>query len=884
MIARAQVVPAKPDRVPATRANIRRVTFAARISPGLQPDLAQPITLDIQTPSAAKGLVIEVSEVDTFSDGKGFELKEGGPDRLLATFQGDLDRGVFKPTTTTITNKQAGIPKIRFNFRGAETKVFELGLAGDDDDKEKLFWEVAFTIKQGGQEVFKAQSVCQVKRLLVRFLAMDGTRSPDADSFARNLAKLKGAWNVGYAIPKDHKLAPYLRRTPGDAVLAFNFQQNPENKVPKIVPETEEHDMIRRMAVTSSIPIAPLAGKGDARVLRANFLYMAFHAYLDGGIAFSNTNEHESDLIGVYDPEGIERPKDPLTKLDWKGVKWVVIAACGSLSPHYRWFGIPHDDYLDYTDDGRLCLCTRANFLNWVKLLRDQAKKGNQLHGILGYWTKAPGGDSAAGETVDARVARVFSEKLAAGASIPKAWLEANPSPTDGWVVLCDDRFKEETWDDLRLEKIADSPPPEGGPTYVYSDKTFSSGKTPVFTDPKTAFLEANKAANMKEGTLNGVKLALHPTYDRGLKGDQVPKTLGEHNWGDRVFLREGYSDEPLVIEYDPEKKQNVYTAHCWFHPTIHKQLKSLLPDVTDDEIAELHPKHRIKVLLTGFVDFPNASVTNHPHWFDEKYGTLQPAFQRVPVRNSSGFAVESFDPTTVEKKTTGDCDLTIVKIHDLPVAYQRAAKIVLTKIEDERPDIVISFGWGADSFIFKDAKNKKSTRVADADLETAASNMRNDFYSDPPPLGAKPLRMVLPPPALWPPTAKGKPENWTDAERAWVSAYPDNDRVSFGATPIDPTGPTYVEANLPVDQIAQALTKAGQAAAVDRKLGGGAGHYICNEVFYSGTRLQREHHGLGGFIHLPVFTTDPAAQKRLTEVVKIAVEQAVKFLRESRH
>jgi pyrrolidone-carboxylate peptidase len=844
------------------------VTIIGRLLPGVQPDLAKPITLDIQDPANAQGLTIEVNRL------------VGKSEKLLATFTGDLVKGVFKPKTSTIAHPEDGLPRVRLNFRGAEPKVFDLGITESTDDTDQLFWEISFTVKQGGKVAFKAAAACQVRRLLVRFLAIDGTRSPDADSFARNMAKqLKGTWNVANALDPGDKLFPYLRKTSGNAALAFNFQQNPENQVALVMPGSPEHVEVRTFATRGGVPT-------KTGFQKANFLYLAMHAYLDGGLAFLNTNDDKTgQLVNVFDPEGNPNPKDPFSRLDWTGVKWVIVAACGALSPHYRWFGIPHENYLDYTDDNRLALTTRASFLNWLRILRDLAKRGNQVHGLLGYWSKAPGGDAAGGETVDAKVARVFCEKLSQGKSIPGAWLEANPGGSDGWAVLCDDRFKEETFEDLRLEKISDSPMPKDGPKYVYSDKTFSSGLTATFTDPKTAFLEGNKDANFQDKQLRGITVRVHPTYDRALIGDQVPKELSLHNWAERVFVKDASGGQKPVVQYDKNREQNVYVARCWFHPTIHTQLLEVLPDLTDDEISALHPKHRMTVLLTGFVDFPAASITNHPEWFREidpktPLKPLPPA-QRVPVRNSSGFAVEKFDPTSVDAKITGDVDLSIVKIQDLPVAYQRAAKLVLMKIEDERPDIVISFGFGADTFAFS-----QGNRTADADLETRASNLRNDLYPEPfDPKKSPSVRKVLPPPSAWPPLAKGPPENWTDQERAFLSSSPDNDRVSYGATPIDDTGPDFIDATLPVGSIRDALAKEGQLAAVDRNPLGGAGHYVCNEVFYTGTGRQKDDGLLGGFIHLPEFRKDDATmQQKLVQVVKIAIEQTVKFWREAKH
>jgi len=137
-----------------------------------------------------------------------------------------------------------------------------------------------------------------------------------------------------------------------------------------------------------------------------------------------------------------------------------------------------------------------------------------------------------------------------------------------------------------------------------------------------------------------------------------------------------------------------------------------------------------------------------------------------------------------------------------LPVAFNRARKEIISKIEEIKPDIIINTGLAASRLVIS--------------IERVAVNI-------------------------------------IDARR------PDNDGVRPVDEPIDPEGPFAYPSTLPTRRIYERLKLSG----IPAKLSYSAGTYLCNFVMYLslGTVDKLGIKSLAGFIHVP-HTPDLAARK----------------------
>lgn len=166
------------------------------------------------------------------------------------------------------------------------------------------------------------------------------------------------------------------------------------------------------------------------------------------------------------------------------------------------------------------------------------------------------------------------------------------------------------------------------------------------------------------------------------------------------------------------------------------------------------------KVLLTGFEPFGNASF------------------------NPSGAVVKE-----IEKISLAGIQI-VTEI--LPVEFQRSAALLLKKIKEVNPDIVISLGQaeGRD-FI---------------GLEQVAINLAD-------------------------------------------ARIPDNAGVTLENTPIDEKAPDAFFTTLPIREIVKAI----QGFQIAAKVSFSAGAFICNEIFFATQRELLESNTISGFIHLPL-------------------------------
>ena len=160
-----------------------------------------------------------------------------------------------------------------------------------------------------------------------------------------------------------------------------------------------------------------------------------------------------------------------------------------------------------------------------------------------------------------------------------------------------------------------------------------------------------------------------------------------------------------------------------------------------------------------------------------------------------------------------------------LPVAFNRARKEIVSKIEEIEPDIIINTGLAASRLVIS--------------IERVAVNI-------------------------------------IDARR------PDNDGVRPIDEPIDPEGPFAYPSTLPTRRIFERLKSSG----IPAKLSYSAGTYLCNFVMYLSLRTVDKlgMQSLAGFIHVP-HTPDLAAKKDkpapsmsidlMEKALKIALEES---------
>ncbi len=150
-----------------------------------------------------------------------------------------------------------------------------------------------------------------------------------------------------------------------------------------------------------------------------------------------------------------------------------------------------------------------------------------------------------------------------------------------------------------------------------------------------------------------------------------------------------------------------------------------------------------------------------------------------------------------------------------LPVEYDRAAATVQELIVRCQPDAVVSFGQGGGSIA----------------LEQTAYNLKD------------------------------------------ASSFPDNRGIVLERAPIDPAAPAEQATSLPLDAIAAALQRAGEAPQRSND----PGRYICNNVFFAESRVVADRGtGQAGFIHLPYTTSFTAATRTRFGIVVETVVNAI--------
>jgi len=183
---------------------------------------------------------------------------------------------------------------------------------------------------------------------------------------------------------------------------------------------------------------------------------------------------------------------------------------------------------------------------------------------------------------------------------------------------------------------------------------------------------------------------------------------------------------------------------------------------------------------------------------------------------NPSAWAVERFDPATLDPELTRRVRIEVHRLQPVPVLWVEGAERVAREIERVDAQVAISFGVGADG-------------GASADVERTCRNVM-------------------------------------DGGR-------DNAGVTKDDVPIDPDGPEVLRSSLPVEAIVDRVEALPGLTAIDG--GGGPGTYICNDTMYRVIQTQDARGELGGFIHLPSWRQ--SRRDGYLATVRVAIEESVK-------
>ena len=185
----------------------------------------------------------------------------------------------------------------------------------------------------------------------------------------------------------------------------------------------------------------------------------------------------------------------------------------------------------------------------------------------------------------------------------------------------------------------------------------------------------------------------------------------------------------------------------------------------------------------------------------------------KVILTGFEPFDKNDINPSWEAVKKVHDIDgIEIIKLK-LPVVYEKASNMLINKVEEEKPDIVISTGLAI-----------SRTEVT---VERVAINI-ND------------------------------------------ASIPDNNGVLLRDSAIYPDGENAYFATLPLRNIVDAINEKGIKASISNS----AGTYVCNNVMYSLLYYidKNDKNISGGFIHLPYDLSD-----NMVKALETAIKETVK-------
>jgi pyrrolidone-carboxylate peptidase/peptidoglycan hydrolase-like protein with peptidoglycan-binding domain len=669
------------------------------------------------------------------------------------------------------------------------------------------------------------------------FLAIDGTASPDADGFAKamnNVKSTKGrdgkpvrltVKNIAQRLIEDigltHPLSKYVGRSlKGTHALAINLQTEGKDVISKGSRARDSSP-----AYSHALNLFKKAGIlfGDGSIVRPDIFYCAMHASLSGGILFVSDRKRASRHEWNAERIGLFKPRKDEGEIDWGAVKWIILASCGSLSLHYRYFGIPdhgrkdrnrwahrHNLDLDREWIKKYVLSHYYPGLEWLRIIKSHAVK---LHGLLGYWDKSPGGD--VGGSLDENIAREFVTRLERGETVLEAWKQRGGPQTKAWAAIVDAKYKDETLEDLMKGMFGDPDERKWMYASLHTGPKDERKKKLIPIPIKEAFLEANTMARYVEDARMGEKklgnFKLHQDYGWPLKKERFyPDDLMK-----KRQIAENEKEKGSVVKYptgDIIESFAIEGKH--FSALSVEEMKGLLEKVIGKLSAdELKKTYRpIKVLISGFRPWKGSGLDYNP----------------------SQIIAEEMDGRIMEFNT--DIGRTFVYVSGivLPVLWYDAADWLIEEIKLGYPDIVIGFGMKA---FEKGSKNPEDLQV---EIETYASN-ENAFVSANE-KDSKVRERVL--------DELGRtPKEAIEARAKDLNQH----QKTTNLKKIRDDGPDKLpldsksEFNIPHHEIKEALnrTKGAIQAFVDDPgrtsidgllipYAGSAGNYVCNQIFYN--------------------------------------------------
>jgi pyrrolidone-carboxylate peptidase len=716
------------------------------------------------------------------------------------------------------------------------------------------------------------KATIEVPRKPISFIAIDGTASPDADAFAREMNEVRSitprkatpikvtTLNLAEKLRSDasHTLAKFVRGPPR-ASEAFDFQRKGADVIES--DDTKEAGACRDLFKKAGFTL-------DGDEYGADIMYVAMHANLRGVLSFnpdedSAKREDWKRAINLFNPA-----KD---ELDWKTVKWVIFASCGTMSIHYRYFGIPgharddksewaHHHQLDPNPESKKFVPKKyvlSHYYPALQWLREIRKHAPKLHGVLGFWDKSPGGD--VGGFPDVVIAKEFVERLKKGQTFLEAWKQHGGANTWAWSAIVDEKYANETLADLATNKLGEPGERKWMYASLYTGPPEERRDKPVPIPVKQAFLEANQMDKYNERPPSGVfrlhhDLALPLRRTHYYPGDLIQKrkdTDVKYPVGDVVesFAMSGKHYSSLSID----------------------DMKSLLKEAIDESGRELTDDdlkttyRPVKVLVAGFYPFKESGINY----------------------NSSQIMAEYLEGRVFRIDTDIGSMLAYVSGIVLPVWWYDAADWLVKEIKLGYPDIVIGLGmkgYDPKSTDSDDFKIEIEVNALNTNETSTTDNKHNTLY----PNGR---------------TSKDAIDDRAqqDSDRNKDSKTTDPSKVRDDGPQSLPNSDIPDKVLLPYDRINDALNSEPKAISsfvdrptpseLDDPYKGNAGTYMCNQLFYNllyhnlssiGER-KFKYNLMTGFIHIPALPKLSSEEKQsrfrqsADTIVRVCVEEFVK-------
>lgn len=370
------------------------------------------------------------------------------------------------------------------------------------------------TLKQLSTGFALAFSDTRVERRAT-FVAIDGTPTADASTFARAMAAtprlLYGPQNV----------APLLktRQSPLGATVAYGVMQTWQ------FPSENGARLFQRVIRESRLETTDL-----------DLLYVSGHATRHGKLIYHRygaSGGREFVAASVWDPS---------FKTDWaQRPRWIILAGCAVLALRYSRLVALNDGELqgligrhrDMHGERATVTGLRDKTAAWQVYhpgwaWYTRALKDSGIRGILGYWYRSPGPKGG-----DVEIVESFSKAIAAGRPFLDAWRDANQrgffSSAAAWAAMVRDGAEGDT-----LETLCDASITAGKGNLLYHD-AFQQGHT-----VPAAYQRANDEDVYTK--VGHVLIAGHSFYDR-VTLNLDPKRMGESAEGltDSALLR--YND-----------------------------------------------------------------------------------------------------------------------------------------------------------------------------------------------------------------------------------------------------------------------------------------------------------------------------------------------------